>query len=291
MQDDLKIILLPLLIVFALSFLPFSQPVSAYEPPAKRSLNPDPSGVPIYGYRIVNTYPHDPGAFTQGLIFHDGYLYESTGLHGASSLRKVELETGKVLKRRDLPEKYFGEGIAFCGNRLIQLTYQSKIGFIYDLDLRQVGSFTYTTEGWGLTCDGEHLILSDGTATLRWLDAMTFKMVKQITVTDRGQPVDHLNELEYVKGEIFANVWPGDRIARISPDSGEVTGWINLSGLAQRAQASAAAAGSKGSGKDSKAASGAEMDVLNGIAYDADGDRLFVMGKFWPKLFEIRLQK
>jgi len=275
MPDDLKIILLPLLIVFALSFPPSTHPVHAREltqTPAKKSFNPDRSGVPVYGYRIVNAYPHDPGAFTQGLIYKDGYLYEGTGLHGASSLRKVELETGKVLKRHDLPEKYFGEGVAFCGKRLIQLTYQSHIGFIYDLNLRQVGSFNYATEGWGLTCDGSRLILSDGTATLRWLDAKTFEVVKQIAVTDRGRPVSNLNELEFVKGEIFANVWKTDTIARISPDTGQVTGWIDLGGLSQHAR-------------------GEGGDVLNGIAYDKRADRLFVTGKFWPKLFEIKLEK
>jgi glutamine cyclotransferase len=273
MHDDLKTILLPLLIVFALIFPPSTQAVHAREPnktPAQKSFNPDLPNVPVYGYRIVNAYPHDPDAFTQGLLYHDGRLYEGTGLHGASSLRKVELNTGKVLKRQDLPEKYFGEGIAFCGNRLIQLTYQSRIGFIYDLDLRQVGSFNYPTEGWGLTCDGENLILSDGTATLRWLDAKTFRMVKQITVTDQGRPVGHLNELEFVKGEIFANIWPTDTIARISPDTGKVTGWIDLGGLLQQFYPAT------------------PVDVLNGIAYDAQGDRLFVTGKLWPKLFEVK---
>ncbi|MBA4397592.1 MAG: glutamine cyclotransferase [Syntrophus sp. (in: bacteria)] len=276
MHDKLKTILpLPLLIVFFLSFAPPAQQAHAGEPirqPVTKSLNPKRSDVPVYGYRIVNTYPHDPGAFTQGLIFHNGFLYEGTGLHGASSLRKVELETGRVLKRHDLPEKYFGEGVALCSNRLIQLTYQSRIGFIYDLDLRQTGSFTYPTEGWGLTCDGDNLILSDGTAILRRLDAKTFKVVKQITVTDRGRPVFNLNELEFVKGEIFANVWKTDAIARISPDTGQVTGWIDLGGLSQLAQEA-----------------GTAIDCLNGIAYDERADRLFVTGKLWPKLFEIRL--
>lgn len=277
MHDNLKIILLPLLIVCVLSFPPFTQPAPAREPnttPAEKTSRHDRSATPVYGYRIVNTYPHDPGAFTQGLIFHDGFLYEGTGLHGASSLRKVELKTGKVLKRRDLPEKYFGEGVSLCGNNLIQLTYQSHIGFIYDLKLQQVGSFNYATEGWGLTCDGDNLILSDGTATLRWLDAKTFKVVKQVTVTDRGRPVGHLNELEFVQGEIFANIWQTDYIARISPATGQVTGWIDLRGLSRLARAE-----------------GATIDVLNGIAYDERGDRLFVTGKFWPKLFEIQLIK
>jgi glutamine cyclotransferase len=276
MHDDLKIILLPLLIVFALSFPPSTQQVHAHEPTktlAKKSFHHELSGVPVYGHRIVNAYPHDPEAFTQGLIYHDGRLYEGTGLHGASSLRKADLKTGRVLKIHHLPEKYFGEGVAFCGNTLIQLTYQSNIGFIYDLDLQQTGSFTYPTEGWGLTCDGDNLIMSDGTAVLRWLDAKTFRIIKQITVTDQGRPVDHLNELEFVKGEIFANIWKTDTIARISPDTGEVTGWIDLGGLAQQFEPTT------------------PIDVLNGIAYDAEGDRLFVTGKLWPKLFEIQLIK
>jgi glutamine cyclotransferase len=265
MKDHHKIIPLLSLLIAALILMNFSE-VSALRP-----VQSERSSVPVYGYRIVNIYPHDPGAFTQGLFYHSGFLYEGTGLHGRSSLRKVELETGNVLKRHDLPEKYFGEGIAFCGNRLIQLTYQERIGFVYDPDLRPVGSFNYPTEGWGLTCDGAHLILSDGTATLHWLDAKTFKVIKKITVTDKGRPVGHLNELEYIKGEIFANIWETDTIARISPDTGEVTGWIDLCGLSRQL------------GQE------APIDVLNGIAYDAQGDRLFVTGKFWPKLFEIRL--
>lgn len=267
MKKHRRIIRLLFLLILAWIFLNFAE-ASALGP-----VQSDRFGAPVYGYRIVNAYPHDPEAFTQGLIYHDGNLYESTGLHGASSLRKVELETGKVLKRHDLPDKYFGEGVAFCGKRLIQLTYQSRIGFIYDLDLLQVGSFTYPTEGWGLTCDGSRLILSDGTATLRWLDAKTFEMVKQMTVTDQGQPVLHLNELEYIKGEIFANIWQTDTIARISPDTGEVTGWIDLGGLSQQFEPTT------------------PIDCLNGIAYDERGDRLFVTGKLWPKLFEIQLIK
>jgi glutamine cyclotransferase len=278
MKNNRRIILL-LLLIAAWIFLNFA------EASAKRPIMSDRSATPVYGYKIVNAYPHDPEAFTQGLVYRDGYLYEGTGLHGFSSLRKVELQTGKVLKRHNLPEKYFGEGITFCGKYLIQLTYQSNIGFIYDMDLRQVGSFNYPTEGWGLTFDGKHLILSDGTATLRWLDAGTFKMVKQITVTDQGRPVPHLNELEFVKGEIFANIWETDTIARISPDTGDVLGWIDLAGLARLAQEAGAA------GTDLKSVPIPVIDVLNGIAYDERGDRLFVTGKLWPKLFEIQLIK
>jgi glutamine cyclotransferase len=230
-----------------------------------------PSKNSVYGYRIIHAYPHDPTAFTQGLIYDGGYLYEGTGLHGQSSLRKVELKTGKVLQIVPLPDPYFGEGITLCRNRLIQLTYQSQRGFIYNRDFRQTGQFSYPTEGWGITCDGNRLIMSDGTAILRWLDARTFKVIKQMAVTDQGRPVIHLNELEYVKGEIFANIWGTDYIARISPASGKVVGWIDLSGLSKQFDKSV------------------PIDVLNGIAYDQQHDRLFVTGKLWPKLFEIRL--
>jgi glutamine cyclotransferase len=277
MIDDLKIILLPLLIVFSLSLPLSTQQVHAHEPaqmPAEKSSPPELSSVPVYGYRIVATYPHDPGAFTQGLTYENGVFYEGTGLHGRSSLRKVDLETGRVLKVHPLPEKYFGEGVALCRNRLFQLTYRSNTGFIYDRDFRQIGQFSYPTEGWGLTCDGRRLIMSDGTAVLRWLDSKSFKIIKKITVTDQGRPVPHLNELEYVRGEIFANVWETDTIARIAPGSGKVVGWIDLSGLSGQLPA----------GRE-------PIDVLNGIAYDERGDRIFVTGKFWPKLFEIKLIK
>ena len=290
MRDNTKILLL--LIGFVLGCSPPAQQAHAGEPtgtPVNNSSNPKRSDVPVYGYRVVNVYPHDPGAFTQGLLYHDGRLYEGTGLHGRSSLRKVALETGKVLKHRDLPGKYFGEGIALCGNRLFQLTYQSKVGFIYDLDLQPVGSFNYPTEGWGLTCDGDHLILSDGTATLHRLDMKTFKFIKKVTVTDRGLPVRHLNELEFVKGELYANIWQTEKIARISPATGEVTGWIDLSGLSALAQAASARKCMPGTGTNPDPSPLHEIDVLNGIAYDEQGDRLFVTGKFWPKLFEIRL--
>ena len=268
-------IILPLLIVFSLILPPAMKQGYAHGPAmasAEKSFSSELSDAPVYGYRIVRTYPHDPGAFTQGLIYKDGYLYEGTGLHGRSSLRKVDLETGRVLKIHPLPEKYFGEGIALCRNRLFQLTYRSNLGFIYDRNFRQIGQFAYPTEGWGLTCDGGRLILSDGTAVLRWLDSKSFKIIKQVTVTDQGRPVPRLNELETVRGEIFANVWGTDTIARISPDTGKVVGWIDLGGLSKEISAG-----------------GQPMDVLNGIAYDERGDRLFVTGKFWPKLFEIKL--
>ena len=243
-----------------------SPPAAAHTSPA-----PEPSDVPVYGYRVIRAYPHDPAAFTQGLAWADGFLYEGTGLEGRSSLRKVDLKTGRVLKIRRLAKGHFGEGIALCGDRLVQLTWQSRVGFVYDRDFRQTGRFAYSGEGWGIACDGLRLVMSDGTATLRRLDARTFKPVGQVTVTDRGRPVARLNELEFVRGELFANVWGTDFIARIDPESGRVLGWIDLRGLSGMLGASA------------------EIDVLNGIAYDGRGGRLFVTGKFWPKLFEIRL--
>ena len=183
----------------------------------------------------------------------------------------MDLKTGRVLKIRRLAKGCFGEGIALCGDRLVQLTWQSRVGFVYDRDFRQTGRFAYSGEGWGIACDGLRLVMSDGTATLRRLDARTFKPVGQVTVTDRGRPVARLNELEFVRDELFANVWGTDSIARIDPESGRVLGWIDLRGLSGTLGVSA------------------EVDVLNGIAYDGRGGRLFVTGKFWPKLFEIRL--
>ena len=229
------------------------------------------SDTPVYGYWVVRAYPHDPAAFTQGLVYADGFLYEGTGLEGRSSLRKVDLKTGKVLKISRLEDGYFGEGIALCRGRFVQLTWRSGVGFVYDRDLRPAGRFAYAGEGWGIACDGARLVMSDGTATLRRLDPRTFRPLGRVTVTDRGRPVANLNELEFVKGELFANVWGTDAIARISPETGRVLGWIDLRGLS----------GMLGSD--------APVDVLNGIAYDRRGDRLFVTGKFWPKLFEIRL--
>ena len=222
---------------------------------------------PLYTYRVVNVYPHDPKAFTQGLVFDGGFLYEGTGLHGESTLRKVELKSGRVVKRFELPSRFFGEGITVFGEYIIQTTWRSNVAFVYDkrsFELRQ--TFVYPTEAWGLTHNGRHLILSDGTATLRYLDPQTFREVDRIEVYDGKNPVPHLNELEFVRGEILANVWKTDRIARIAPESGRVTGWIDLSGILKSSRG---------------------VDVLNGIAYDAANDRLFVTGKLWPKLFEI----
>jgi glutaminyl-peptide cyclotransferase len=232
-------------------------------------------GTPEYGYEIVRAYPHDRNAYTQGLFYLGGFLYEGTGLNEQSSIRKVRLETGEVVQKRDLPGAYFGEGIVNWRDRLIELTWESEVGFVYDLTTFAPRSqFTYTGQGWGITQDGKRLIVSDGTAQLRFWDPETLRETGRITVTDQGRPVDRLNELEWIKGEVFANVWQTDRIVRIDPKSGNVTGWIDLTGLLSAADRMA--------GDD---------DVLNGIAYDAARDRLFVTGKRWPKLFEIKLVK
>ena len=230
------------------------------------------SGTPVvYTYKVVNAYPHDREFFTEGLVFENGFLYEGTGLNGSSTLRKVELETGNILQLRKLPAEFFGEGITIYKDRIIQLTYQSRVGFVYKKDDFQIlGTFNYSTEGWGLTNDGKHLIMSDGTSTLYFLDPQTFREVSRINVHDKNGPVSGLNELEYVKGEIYANVWPTERIARIDPGTGRVVGWIYLKGLSNLPNEN-------------------RDNVLNGIAYDPAGDRLFVTGKFWPKLFEIKL--
>jgi glutamine cyclotransferase len=223
-------------------------------------------------YRIVHTYPHDPQAYTQGLVFVDGHLYESTGLNGRSSLRMVGLETGRVLQSAPVPSQYFAEGLAPWGSTLVQLTWQSHVAFVYDrFSFRLLRTLHYDGEGWGLTENGRSLILSDGTATLHFLDPQTLREVRHVVVKDRGAPVTELNELEYVRGQIYANVWHTDRIARISPATGQVLGWIDLTGLLAPGEVS-----------DPEA-------VLNGIAYDAARDRLFVTGKLWPKLFEIKV--
>jgi len=225
-----------------------------------------------YTYEVVNAYHHDVQAFTQGLAFDQGILFEGTGLKGSSSLRKVKLETGSVIESMTLAADLFGEGIAVCGDRIVQLTWQSGAGLVYDKsDLRQLGDFTYDTEGWGITCDGTRLIMSDGTAVLRFLEPETFLVTGYVNVHDRGTAVTGLNELEFIDGKVYANVWPTNRIAVIDPADGRVTGWLDLSGLLA-----------------SRPVTG-HVDVPNGIAYDADGDRLFVTGKLWPWLFEIRL--
>ena len=227
---------------------------------------------PVYTYTVVHTFPHDRNAFTQGLVFADGELYEGTGLHGRSSVRRVALTTGAVLQSQGLDNRFFGEGITVFGDLLIQLTWQSQVGFVYDKQtLTLLRTFTYPTEGWGLTHDGTRLIMSDGTATLYFMDPVTLMVTGQIDVHDDIGPVTRLNELEYVRGEVYANVWQTDRLARIDPDTGRVVGWIDLTGLLPL--------------QDRQP----PVDVLNGIAYDAPQDRLFVTGKWWPRLFEIAL--
>lgn len=228
--------------------------------------------LPMYSYTVVNVYPHDPAAFTQGLQYVDGFLYEGTGLHGRSSIRKVKLDTGEVVQRRELPAQYFGEGITAWKSELFQLTWRSGVAFVYDLEtFAPRRTLNYPGEGWGLTHDGAGLIMSDGTDHLRFLDPATFAERRRVSVTAAGMPVGDLNELEHVKGEIFANVWLTDYIARVDPLRGQVVGWIDLTGLLPPRDRTST------------------DQVLNGIAYDAARDRLFVTGKLWPKLFEIRL--
>jgi glutamine cyclotransferase len=246
--------------------LPFvmSRGVAAPQVPAGRSL-------PMFGYTVSGAYPHDRDAFTQGLQFEGGILYEGTGLNGRSSIRKVQLETGTVLQRRDIPQEYFGEGITIFKSQLYQLTWQSGVALTYDAKtFAPSKTFTYRGEGWGLTHDGTSLIMSDGTDALRFLDPATFAERRRVRVTADGVPVPRLNELEFVKGEVFANIWTTDYVARIDPKTGKVTGWVNLGGLLSARERSS-------------------TDVLNGIAYDAARDRLFVTGKLWPRLFEIKL--
>jgi len=233
------------------------------------------AALPVYGYEVVHVFPHDRGAFTEGLFYRDGFLYESTGLEGRSSVRKVKLETGEVVQSTQLSPALFGEGIVDWGNELIGLTWRNHVGFVADFTsfalLRQ---FSYEGEGWALTHNDAEIFMSDGTAALRVLDPATLAEKRRISVTAEGQPVDQLNELEWVKGEIFANIWQSDRIARIDPKTGHVTGWIDLTGLLA-----------------SQGAITGHPDVLNGIAYDAARQRLFVTGKLWPWLFEIRLKR
>ena len=227
--------------------------------------------VPTYGYRVVHSYPHDPGAFTQGLLVRNGFFYEGTGMNGQSGIRKVNIETGEVLQVQPLSSEYFGEGITDWKGSLIQITWRSEVGFVYDLNtFARTRTFSYKGEGWGLTHDDSRIIMSDGTAHIRILDPGTLNETGRITAHDAGGPVLNLNELEYVKGEIYANVWGTDRIARISPKDGRVTGWIDLKGLLTPAERT-------------------RTDVLNGIAYDSATDRLFVTGKWWPRVFEITL--
>jgi glutamine cyclotransferase len=227
---------------------------------------------PIFTYTVVNTYPHDRRAYTQGFVFENGFLYEGTGIRGSSALRKVELKTGNILQIRKLPAQLFGEGLTIYENKIIQLTWKSNVGFVYDKEsFELLREFNYPTEGWGITHDGRRLIMSDGTSTLYFLDPENFEETERIEICDNDRPVTGLNELEYVRGEIYANILGRDSIARIAPQTGRVIAWIELKGIL---------------GKDKQ---GKSVGALNGIAYDAKNDRLFVTGKRWPRIFEIEL--
>jgi glutamine cyclotransferase len=253
------------LIVFLL--IAFGHPLSGQTP--RRA---HPARVPEYTFKVIQAFPHDPRAFTQGLVFHGGFLYEGTGLKGRSSLRKVRLETGEVVQEIDLTPEFFGEGITIVKNEIVQLTWQSQMGFVYNLsDFHLLRQFSYSGEGWGLTTDGREIFMSDGTPEIRVLNSDTLTEKRRFMVHDGTTQIKELNELEFVEGEIFANVWQTDRIARISPRTGEVLGWIDLEGLLSPVY---------------RLESGA---VLNGIAYDAERKRLFVTGKLWPKVFQIQL--
>ncbi len=227
---------------------------------------------PVYSYKVINTYPHSTDSFTQGLVFDEGTLYESTGLNGQSAVKIVDLETGKTVKSYDIADKYFGEGITVVGNKIIQLTWRAKKGFVYDKKtLKLLRTFKYDTQGWGITYDGKYIIMSDGSDVLYFMDPRTFKVKGTLDVYHENGKVGKLNELEYIDGEIYANIWGEEKIARINPKTGQVTAWIDLSGLLSK--------------EDKKN----RIDVLNGIAYDAENKRLYVTGKLWPKIFEIEV--
>ncbi len=229
--------------------------------------------IPIFGYEIINVYPHSSLAFTQGLVYDDGLLYEGTGLYGGSTLSRIDLQTGRALVQTHLDGNLFGEGIALWKDRIIQLTWQSGLGLVYGKkNMTRIGNFSYQTEGWGITSDNKSLIMSDGTDILHILDPESFEEERRILVTANGRPQRGLNELEYIKGQIYANIWPTNWIAIISPESGVVKSKINLQGILQEGDIQ-----------------GSKVDVLNGIAYDSLEDRLFVTGKLWPKLFEIKV--
>ncbi len=248
---------------------------AAANAPAPAPNTPPPlntNGATLYTYDVVNAFPHDSNAFTEGLVYLNGDLLESTGLKGRSSLRRVELKTGRVRQMTTVPDQYFAEGVAVLNNQAYQLTWETHVGFIYDLDrFRSNLEFDYTGEGWGLATDGNSLIMSDGTDIIRFMEPVTFKERRRIHVTSGGEPVFQLNELEYIKGEIYANVWKTNYVVRIDPQTGKVVGVIDFSGLLTKEEQEHA-------------------DVLNGIAYDATSDRLFVTGKLWPKLFEVRIR-
>ena len=223
---------------------------------------------------VKNAYHHDTSAFTQGLFFHQGFFYESTGLNGKSTLARKEVKTGKILQEIRIPPEYFGEGVVLFRNKIYQLTWQNETVLIYDAkSFQKIMEIKYRGEGWGLTSDGKHLLMSNGSSIITFHDPDTFKVVRKIHVRDGDAPVGSLNELEFIKGEIWANIYMEDMIVRISPKSGKVTGWIDLSTLRSYLPINA------------------QVDVINGIAYDAAQDRIFVTGKYWPKIFEIQLNR
>jgi len=226
----------------------------------------------LYTYKVVNTFPHNTESFTQGLYIEDGILYESTGLNGKSAVNKIDLKTGKVIKSRDMQDKFFGEGLTIVGDKIYQITWRSKTGFVYNkesLDIQR--TFSYKTQGWGITYDGKYLIISDGSEVLYFMDPKSFVVVGKLEVYDKNGKVAKLNELEYINGEVYANIWGKDLIARIDPKTGYVKSWIDLSGILSK--------------EDRKG----KENVLNGIAYNPENDTLLVTGKFWPKLFEIEV--
>jgi len=254
-------LLILVLVVIVLAALSYPLLIEPDDPP------------PEAPYTVVAIHPHDPEAFTQGLVYHEGRLYEGTGLWGESSVRIVEPETGEVTLIHLMPREYFGEGITVLGGRIIQVTWQSRVGFVYDVDtLEPMGNFTFDSEGWGLTHDGDRLILSDGSSTLRFLDPETFQETGSVEVLDGEEPVTRINELEYVDGVVYANIWQTDLVALIDPESGSVLGWLDLSGLRDLIE------------DDS------DIDVLNGIAYDEESGHLYVTGKLWPLMFEIEIK-
>jgi glutaminyl-peptide cyclotransferase len=258
-----------LVVPATLCLLSFATPEAATQA-AKAAAKPA-SGPIEYGYKVVKSYAHDRRSFTQGFEFRAGVLYESTGREGMSWIRKWKLDTGEVLQQVDLSPQYFGEGITVLNQRITQLTYKTETGFVYDqTSFKQLRQFNYPGEGWGLTNDGTRIFMSDGSAQIRMWDANTLKETGRITVRDGAKEVEALNELEYIRGEIWANIWLTDKIVRFSPKDGRVTGWIDLAGILTPAERTGA-------------------DVLNGIAFDSIGDRIFVTGKLWPKVFEIKL--
>ncbi len=258
---------LPIAAVFAACCILAQTPAASTKTTARKA-----GPVPVYGYQVVRSYPHDRSAFTEGLEYHDGFLYESTGLNRRSSLRKVKLETGEVVQRIPIADQYFGEGITILGDEIVQLTYKTEVGFVYSLkDFHLLRQFTYRGEGWAFTHNATNVFMDDGTDEIRIWDPKTLAERKRIKVHEGARSIDNVNELEFVEGELYANIWQTDRIARISPVTGAITGWIDLSGLLGPMYRN-----------------GTE-DVLNGIAYDAVNKRLFVTGKLWPKLFEIRV--